>query len=56
MTEEERKLLIETAIAAAALAHLLADGEGLASLNEFRRRLDERFAPLLNSLVAGQRT
>lgn len=50
MNDEDRKLLLELGVAVAALTHLLADGEGIASLNDFRRKFDEKFAPLFTKL------
>jgi hypothetical protein len=47
MSPEDRALLVETSIALAALVELLADDEGDASLNEFRSKFRDRFAPLL---------
>lgn len=51
MTPEDRALLVETCIALAALVELLADGEGLASLNDFRARFRDRFAPMLDEAM-----
>lgn len=51
MTENDRKLLLETSLGLAALIELLSDGEGLASLNHCRRTFHERMAPLLNEAV-----
>lgn len=49
--EQHEKLSVETTIALAALVELLADGEGLASLNEYRARFRELMAPLIEQAV-----
>lgn len=51
MTSDERKLLVETSIALAALVELLANGEGIAELRDYRRKFHERFAPMINEAV-----
>lgn len=52
LTDEQRDwLAVETAVALAALTELLADGEGLASLNDYRRAFREKFAERLLEVV-----
>jgi hypothetical protein len=51
VTPIERKTLMETAIALAALVEALADGVGLHELNEIRAKFREQMLPLLRELI-----
>lgn len=56
MNADERRLLLETAIAVAALAEALADGEGLATMTHIRTAVRERIAgPLMEAIKQAER-